>query len=98
MKAYAFHPEADLEYCEAAQYYARINGELGGRFYDAIEKLIEEARRQPERYRMFDPPVRRHFSDVFPYAVLYVDQPDRVLIVAVMHMKRRPGYWKQRMS
>ena len=45
---------------------------------------------------MFDPLIRRHFSDVFPYAVIYVDQPDRVPIIAVMHMKRRPGYWRKR--
>jgi hypothetical protein len=30
--------------------------------------------------------------------VLYVDQPERVLIIAVMHMKRRPGYWKERLG
>ena len=55
-------------------------------------------RQNPERFRLFDAPIRRHFSDVFPYAVLYVDQPDRVLIIAVMHMKRRPGYWKHRLG
>jgi plasmid stabilization system protein ParE len=96
VKAHAFHPEADEEYTEAARYYTRINAELGGRFYDEIERLIGEIRRQPGRFRLFDPPIRRHFSNVFPYAVLYVDQPDRVLIVTVMHMKRRPGYWKHR--
>jgi hypothetical protein len=37
----------------------------------------------PERYRLFDPPVRRRFSAIFPYAILYLDQPDRVVILAV---------------
>ena len=68
------------------------------RFYDEIERLILDIRQDPDRYRIFDSPVRRHFSSVFPYAVLYVDQLDRVLIIAVMHMKRRPGYWRNRLT
>ena len=97
MKARAFHPEADEEYAQAAEYYARISPELGKRFCDQMERLILDIRRQPQRFRLFDPPIRRHFSSVFPYAVLYVDQPDRVLILTIMHMKRRPGYWRERL-
>ena len=37
MKPHAFHPEADAEYAEAAQYYAAMRPELGGRFHDEIE-------------------------------------------------------------
>jgi plasmid stabilization system protein ParE len=96
VKRHAFHREAEAEYANAAEYYARLDPELGGRFYDEIERLIRDVRQWPERFRMFDDPIRRHFSGVFPYAVLYVDQPDRVLILAIMHMKRRPDYWKKR--
>jgi toxin ParE1/3/4 len=97
VKAHAFHAEANEEYAQVAEYYARIDPELSKRFYDQIEGLILDIRRQPQLFRLFDPPIRRHFSKVFPYAVLYVDQPDRVLIIAVMHMKRRPGYWRNRL-
>jgi len=98
VKPHAFHPEAAEEYAQAAQYYANIHPELGGRFYDEIERLVREIRQQPDRFREFDPPVRRHLSLVFSYAVLYLDQPDRVWIVAVMHCKRRPGYWRHRVA
>ena len=47
---------------------------------------------------MFDPPARRHFSAAFPYAVIYVEKPDSVWIVAVMHTKRQPGYWRERLG
>jgi toxin ParE1/3/4 len=98
VKPYAFHPEAEEEYTVAARYYARIGPELGGRFYDEIERLVRAVREGPDIFRLFDPPVRRHFSDVFPYALIYVNEPDRVLILAVMHMSRRPGYWKRRLQ
>lgn len=97
MKRHAFHPEAQREYLDAANYYFRINPDLAGRFYDEIERLILGIRSDPKRFRIFDFPARRHFSSVFPYAVLYIDQPDRIWIVAVMHMKRRPGYWRERL-
>ena len=96
MKPHAFHPEAEGEYAEAAEYYHRINPELGGRFYDEMERLILDIRREPQRFRRFDPPAQRHFSGEFPYAVIYVEQPDRIWILAMMHLKRRPGYWKRR--
>ena len=70
MKPHYFHPAAAEEYAGAAQYYAKIHPELGGRFYDEIESLIETVRRQPDLFRIFDPPARRHFSTVFPYAVI----------------------------
>ena len=98
MKPYSFHPLADAEYTAAAEHYAAVGPELGGRFYDEIERLIQEIRRQPCLFRQFDPPARRHLSTVFPYAVIYLDQPDRIWIVAIMHYKRRPGYWRERMG
>jgi len=97
VKPHRFHREADVEYTEAARYYADISPELGGRFYDEIERLIAEICMQPGRFRAFDPPVRRHFSAVFPYAVIYLEQADVVWIMAIMHFKRSPIYWKDRL-
>ena len=97
MKPHAFHPEASQEYTQAAEYYAAIAPELGGRFYDEIERLIGQVRRQPERFLRVSPSARRALARKFPYSVVYLDEPDRVWIVAVMHAKRRPGYWRKRL-
>lgn len=50
MKPYVFHPDAREEYAQAVQYYSTVATELGGRLYDEIERLIQEIRRQPERF------------------------------------------------
>jgi hypothetical protein len=42
--------------------------------------------------------VRRIVANGFPYAVLHVVRPDCVWIIAIMHLKRRPGYWKHRLA
>jgi toxin ParE1/3/4 len=98
VKRHVFHPEANEEYAEAAEYYSNIAPRLGTRFHDEIERLILEVRRHPERFFRISPPVQRAKSPEFPYSVVYLDQPDQIWIVAVMHSKRRPGYWRHRIS
>lgn len=97
MKSYRFHRAADTEYAEAAAYYAGISPQLGGRFYDEIERLVNEIRTHPAQFCEFDPPARRHFSTVFPYAVIYVELSETIWILAVMHLKREAAYWKTRL-
>ena len=95
---YLLHPEADSELAEAVGYYTQLEPELGVRFYRDMERLLHTVCADPQCFRKFDPPARRYFSAQFPYAVIYVEKPDHVWIVAVMHMKRRPGYWKKRLG
>ena len=90
--------EADAEFAEAVRYYAEIDPELGVRFDREMERLIRDVCTFPERFFMSNPPARRHLSAVFPYAVVYVARPDGVWIVAVMHLKRKPGYWRERLE
>ena len=93
----SLHPEADEEFASAVRYYSQISPELGLRFYNEMERLFREASLDPERFRKFDPPARRHFSHDFPYAIIFIEKPDRIREVAVMHMKR-PGYWRDRLG
>ena len=96
MKRHFFHPDAGEEYTRAVEYYKTINPQLASEFYDEIERLIREIRVQPGRFFRFSPPARRALARRFPYSVIFLDQPERVWIVAVMHAKRRPGYWRER--
>ena len=98
MKPLRFHRAARAEARAAAEHYAAIHPGLGQQFYDAIDQLVREIRAQPALFRKFDPPARRHFGDRFPYAIVYVDLPDRVWVVAVMHFRQRPGYWAERLA
>ena len=94
---HAIHPAADAEFAEAVQYYAKVDPQLGVRFYREIERLIYEVCGQPERFFQFSPPARRALSRQFPYSIVYLEQPDRVWIVAVMHARQKPGYWRERL-
>lgn len=94
---YKFHPEALTEYREAALWYANRERPVGKRFITAIEDPIHRVVEAPSRWRLVDEDVRRCLAHVFPYAILYTVEADYILIVAVMHLSREPGYWQDRL-
>lgn len=98
MKPYRFHRQADAEFAEAAVHYATVSPELGQRFYRAIFELLAEICAAPTLFRMISPPARRHFRHPFPYAVVYIDRPDYVWVIAISPFKRRSGYWRERLE
>ena len=98
MKPHVFHPGADDEYVRTVEYYHHLAPDLGLRFHLEIERLIGEVGREPGRFFHFFPPAQRALTRKFPYALVFLDQPDRIWIVAVMHAKRRPGYWRGRLK
>jgi len=95
---YEFHPEALAEYEEAAKYYAGCQEGLELRFMAAVEHTVRQILEAPERWRILEEDIRWCLTRVFPYAVLYTVEADFVLIVAVMHCHREPGYWRHRVS
>ena len=97
MKPYKLHSQAKADLLSSAEYYERENWALAGRFAAEMDRLVQEACANPSVYRAFRAGARRHFGSRFPYAVIYVDEPDHVLILAFAHFKRRPGYWLDRL-
>ena len=95
---YEFHPEALAEYDAAAHYYARQQASLDLRFIACVENAIDVILEEPSRWRAFDEDIRRCLTRVFPYGVLYTIESDCVLIVAVAHCSREPGYWRHRIA
>ncbi len=93
---YVFHPEALTEYAEAVQYYTQQRAEVGQAFIDAVEDAAYRIRESPTRWSVIDEDVRRCLTRKFPYGILYTIEKDYILILAVMHCSREPGYWKER--
>ncbi|OKH27112.1 type II toxin-antitoxin system RelE/ParE family toxin [Chroogloeocystis siderophila] len=93
---YVFHPEALNEYAEAVRYYTEQRVEIAQAFINVIEDTVYRIRVSPTRYAKIDEDVRRCMVRKFPYGVLYTIEQDYILILAVMHYSREPGYWKSR--
>jgi plasmid stabilization system protein ParE len=98
VKRAIFHPRADDEFAAALTYYAQQAPGLGDRFYEAIQQLTAEIEAAPQLHRPWRHGTRRHFHRRFPYALIYVERPTHIAVVAVAHFKRRPDYWKERLG
>lgn len=95
---YEFHPEARVEYLEAVARYEERSAGLGARFTIEIETALRSIVEGPQRWRVLEEDVRRCRAHIFPYGVLYTVEENYILIVAVMHRRQRPGYWRSRVA
>lgn len=91
-----FHPEAIAEFRAAAKFYETQHDGLGSRFINAVEATVARIVEAPSSWRIVEDDIRRGLTKVFPYAVLFSIEEDYILIVAVMHSRREPGYWRDR--
>lgn len=91
-----FNPEALDEYEDSALYYLKINTRLAERFVEEVEATVRRMRRHPLAYAAVEEDIRRCLVKKFPFGIYYTIEADYLLIVAVMHLSRMPGYWKER--
>ena len=95
-----FHCEALLEYEAAAAFYLNEGSPgVATRFVDSVEAAIGSIVANPERWRVFQSPqIRRCVLQEFPFVIYYQLEvrTDRVLLYAIMHSSRKPGYWHRR--
>ena len=97
MTELAFHRLAAIEMRTAYGWYAARNAAVASRFLQNIDQAIARVINHPDSH----PIDRKHFRWVrvrrFPYSLIFEHlQSGRILIVAIAHANRRPGYWSRR--
>jgi len=96
VRSVEFHPEARDEFISAAQFYESQTAGLGLDFIRTVQHTYERLLEFPATGPPFGRRLRRLLVPKFPYGLLYRVEPERIYIVAVMHLHRRPGYWRLR--
>ena len=92
-----FLAPAKEELFEAVTYFARINAELGERFEQSVAKAVRAAADHPERGALRSKKTRRWLVQGFPFGVIYREGAGEILVVAVAHQRKQPGYWARRL-
>ena len=92
-----FHPEALAELERAKTWYDSQRPGLGESFFQEITTAISRIREAPSTWPEYQRGTRRFLVHRFPFAVIYGQGSRGLLVVAVMHPKRRPGYWTSRL-
>jgi plasmid stabilization system protein ParE len=83
---------------EAADYYAAISPSLGIVFQRELRQLMRLVATMPTAWPPVGPDMRRCLLTRFPYLVIYVPLPGELLVLAVGHQHRKPGYWRERLG
>ena len=98
MIGYRFLPPAEEEMTEAALFYEAESSGLGVEFLDDVQRVVDALRQYPESGQSVGRGLRRALLQRFPFSVIYSEQRDAILVVAIAHQKRRPGYWRERID
>jgi plasmid stabilization system protein ParE len=88
-----FNELAERELNDAAHFYEYEQSGLGEAFIDEIRRCADAIAEHPEAGPIVLGIVRRRLCARFPYARLYSNKGDEIRVLAVMNLKRRPGYW-----
>lgn len=96
MTAIKFLAEAAEELQAAAEYYESQASGLGRDFTLEVQRLAELIAENPHIGSQVRPLIRRRALRRFPFYILYTIEEWGVLIVAVAHHRRAPGYWRDR--
>jgi hypothetical protein len=89
------HPEVYDELEQARSWYETQTAGLGNDFLDEVERAINAVQRAPDAWPIYMN-VHRYLVHRFPFAILYRYDDFKIRIYAVMHLRRKPGYWKSR--
>lgn len=97
MKSVAYHRLAASELIKSAEFYERRNPALGEVFLAIMEAILPQIQRSPELGKPGRLGTRSWKTKRFPFRIVYLEQPDRLWIVAVAHLSRKPDYWSGRL-
>ena len=95
---YSFHPSANDEFNAAIDYYEECRTDLGLEFAKEVFSTIQRIMRFPEAWAPLSKNTRRCLTNRFPYGLIYQVIEYEILVIAVMQLNRKPGYWKERIE
>jgi toxin ParE1/3/4 len=94
----SFLEPAEQELLESVEYYNEQSSGLGFEFALEVQKAIERIIHFPESWPKLSDRTRKCRCNRFPYNIIYYFRNSSIIIVAIMHSKRKPNYWIERVK
>lgn len=87
---------AEAEFAEAVDFYNAQRPGLGFEFAAEVRRTFDRIAGHPGAWSACSGTARRCRLDRFPYAILYREDGNGVLVGAIMHLERDPLRWQDR--
>jgi plasmid stabilization system protein ParE len=89
--------EAEADLVEACRWYEQQVPELSAQFLLCVDAVMASIERNPQLYPIVHKSIiRRALTRRFPYAVFFIEGERHISVVGVIHAKRSPRVWKDR--
>jgi len=95
---YYFHPAAKSELNLAIDYYENCQQGLGEEFAKEVFATIHRITQFPKAWSKLSENTIRCLTNRFPFGIIYQILENKILIIAVMQLNRKPNYWKDRLN
>ena len=92
------HDEAIAEARAARLWYVEREPDVARAFMAALDRAVELIVKMPNTWPVFEAGTRRYLLKNFPYYLIYREINNDIEVLAVMHERRRPGYWRHRLE
>jgi hypothetical protein len=91
-------PQAVEDIRETSFWYdGRLLG-LGDEFVAQLNRVLDLIEARPTSFPLVARSVRKALLSRFPYCVYFSVREDELVVLAVVHGKRKPGMWRQRIA
>ena len=88
--------DAELDIRLAASWYETEESGLGDRFADELAIVLKRISERPNQFSRVAPRIHRALLHRFPHAVYFVPEPERLVVIGVLHQRRDPTAWRDR--
>ncbi len=88
--------EAERDIRETHHWYRRISPALGDQFLEAVDQAISLAADNPLAFQVTHRSLRRVLLRRFPYALFFLTEESRIVVVGVLHQARPPRVAQER--
>jgi plasmid stabilization system protein ParE len=88
--------EAQFEVQEIFQQYEDKSDGLGFEFLRSLDASLQSVRRNPLAYQTIYKEIRRVLLRKFPYALFYIAEENRIVVIACLNQSRDPINWLRR--
>jgi hypothetical protein len=95
-KPLRFHSQAEQEYLTALAWYRERSLIAATNFESAFDRAVTKIIEAPQRWPIYIADFRKYTLRQYPFNIVYQDFPSQIIIFAVAHGRRRPGYWRDR--
>jgi toxin ParE1/3/4 len=85
--------QAEADLASAYRWYEKRLPGLGVRFLEQVELALLRLADHPEAWPTVHRNVRRVILRRFPYALFYLSETERVVVLAVLHQAQDPERW-----